>query len=136
MTYLDKLRDPRWQRRRLEVLQRHYWRCDTCERGEDDGIPLHVHHKFYHLNYDERGRLQKADPWNYQDEDFRVLCDACHQQTEIALMEVQKALGGFEHYDLAKLADELQKAMLVEHPKAVLDAIFWQLGTVQAEAAA
>jgi len=28
--YLDKLRDPRWQRRRLEMLNKWEWTCEVC----------------------------------------------------------------------------------------------------------
>ncbi len=27
MTYAEQLKDPRWQKRRLEILQRDEWRC-------------------------------------------------------------------------------------------------------------
>jgi hypothetical protein len=28
--YLEKLKDPRWQKRRLEILQRDNWYCQRC----------------------------------------------------------------------------------------------------------
>src|SRR5512135_3264579 len=67
MTYADKLRDPRWQKRRLEILERDKWECRRC--GAKDQT-LHVHHLKY-----VRGR----DPWDYDDGDYTTLCDECHE---------------------------------------------------------
>jgi hypothetical protein len=64
--YLEKLRDPRWQKRRLEILQRDGWRCDCCGDAEHT---LNVHHEYY-----ERGR----EPWDYPDDALRALCETCH----------------------------------------------------------
>ena len=37
--YMDKLRDPRWQRKRLQVLERDGWKCRSCGSM---GETLHV----------------------------------------------------------------------------------------------
>ena len=66
MTYSEKLRDPRWQRKRLEILTRDNWQCQSC--GSKDK-PLQVHHLVY----------SKLDPWEYPDYVFQTLCDDCHQ---------------------------------------------------------
>ena len=42
--YSEKLADPRWQKKRLEVFNAAGWRCQEC-RAEDK--PLHLHHSFY-----------------------------------------------------------------------------------------
>lgn len=64
--YSKKLLDPRWQKRRLQVLDRDGWKCAQCERGD---LTLHVHHRLY-----ERGR----DPWEYEDGMLVTLCERCH----------------------------------------------------------
>lgn len=64
--YAQRLRHPRWQRRRLERMQQAGWRCETC--GADDR-ELHVHHLVY-----AAGR----EPWEYEDHELRVLCIRCH----------------------------------------------------------
>lgn len=66
-TYSDTLKDPRWQRKRLEVLQRANFACEACDDKES---PLHVHHRYY-----VSGRL----PWEYPDFCFMALCESCHQ---------------------------------------------------------
>lgn len=67
-TYSQLLRHPRWQRRRLEILNRAGWKCEECGTEEDE---LHVHHKRY-----RRG----AKPWEYDDDDLVSLCDRCHDK--------------------------------------------------------
>ncbi len=65
MTYSEKLRDPRWQKKRLEVFQRDDFRCLAC--GSDNRT-LNVHHLKYHSN-----------PWDTSPEFLETLCDSCHK---------------------------------------------------------
>lgn len=81
MTYSDKLRDPRWQRKRLEVFDRDGWQCTNCKNSE---ITLHVHHKVY-----EQGK----DPWEYDNDSLVTLCEDCHkQETKNPDFEMLKSL--------------------------------------------
>lgn len=64
MKYSDKLRDPRWQKKRLKILERDNWTCKYC--GATDRT-LHVHHNEYN-----------GDPWNANDEKLDTVCDICH----------------------------------------------------------
>ncbi len=66
MTYSQKLRDPRWQKKRLQILERDRWKCVACE---DDQKNLQVHHVVY----------RKIDPWDYPDECLQTLCCDCHE---------------------------------------------------------
>ena len=66
MTYYDKLKDPRWQRKRLEVLQRDDFTCLACGAKDDQ---LHVHHCYY---------VSGRDPWQYGGEALKTLCTKCH----------------------------------------------------------
>ena len=65
-SYSQKLRDPRWQKKRLEVLQSQGWVCACCSAQEQT---LHVHHKHY---------VQGREPWEYEDNQLVVLCESCH----------------------------------------------------------
>jgi hypothetical protein len=65
--YQQKLLDPRWQRKRLGILQRDEWRCQKCF---DDTTTLHVHHRYYE---------QSCEPWDYHDNALVTLCADCHQ---------------------------------------------------------
>jgi hypothetical protein len=65
MTYSQKLRDPRWQRKRLQILERDGWRCQACD---SETKTLQVHHLVY----------SRCDPWEYPDECYQTLCEECH----------------------------------------------------------
>jgi hypothetical protein len=69
-TYFDRLKDPRWQRKRLEVMSGFGWRCQKCGATELSGVQFHVHHRYY---------VSKRDPWNYPNGCYRLLCDPCHE---------------------------------------------------------
>lgn len=70
MNYSEKLRNPLWQKKRLEILNRDNFTCSLCC---DEKTELHIHHKKY-----KRGK----EPWEYQDDDFQTLCKHCHAITE------------------------------------------------------
>lgn len=76
-TWIEQLRDPRWQRRRLDILQRANFSCEYCGRAD---LPLHVHHGLYHKGH---------APWQYADDELKSLCEECHRD-EHALREVLK----------------------------------------------
>lgn len=67
-TYFQKLRDPRWQKKRLEVMQINEFHCEICGDGES---PLNVHHKAYFKN---------KEPWEYLNQQLSCLCESCHDQ--------------------------------------------------------
>jgi hypothetical protein len=65
--YWKLLRDPRWQRKRLEILQRSDFSCEVC--GATDQT-LNVHHRIYRKG---------AAPWEYADNELQALCEECHE---------------------------------------------------------
>ena len=66
--YLEKLKDPRWQKRRLEILSLNNFECQDCGAKNNN---LHVHHLYY-----DKGR----EPWDYGDDTLMCLCDDCHTE--------------------------------------------------------
>ncbi len=68
MTYSTKLKDPRWQPKRLEILNRDKFTCRLCN---DTKTTLHVHHLKY-----------KGNPWDVNENDLVALCEYCHQEIE------------------------------------------------------
>ena len=88
MSYSELLKDPRWQRKRLEILARDDWKCSHCLRGD---ITLHVHHKLYRKG---------AKPWEYDGDCLTTLCAECHEQITEARRLVDLALGHLDDYDL------------------------------------
>lgn len=71
--YWEKLRDPRWQKKRLEIMERDKFKC--CQCG-DMSSTLNVHHGYY-----ERG----LDPWEYDDDTLWTLCERCHEDAGLEL---------------------------------------------------
>ena len=65
-TYLEKLRDPRWQKKRLEILQRDEFKCRECG---DTSTELHVHHLKYR---------KSKNPWDSENDELITLCKNCH----------------------------------------------------------
>jgi hypothetical protein len=63
-TYSDKLKDPRWQKKRLLILDRDDYTCCRCS---DSSTELHVHH----LQYNN-------EPWDADDDFLETLCKHCH----------------------------------------------------------
>ena len=71
-------RDSRWQKLRLEIMERDKWTCKSCGAcGE--GVTLNVHHAYY-----ESGRA----PWEYPKQTLVTYCENCHKERH----ELQKWL--------------------------------------------
>lgn len=63
-TYAEKLKHPKWQKKRLEIFSRDNFTCQLCD---DTKTTLNVHHLKY-------TRL----PWEAKDEDLITYCEYCH----------------------------------------------------------
>jgi hypothetical protein len=92
MTYADKLRDPKWQKKRLQILERDDWKCCACH---DSKTTLQVHHLFY----------ARKDPWDYPDKAYQTLCEPCHKfRQEVA----DRAAARLKLWLATKSNDEIQ----------------------------
>lgn len=67
--YAEKLKDPRWQKKRLKIFERDEWKCLCCGDSKET---LHVHHLTY----------SKGDPWKAPDNQLETLCETCHEFRE------------------------------------------------------
>lgn len=63
-TYSEKLKNPKWQKKRLEILQRDNFSCVLCGDTETE---LHINH----LKYTKQ-------PWDAPNKDLQTLCKDCH----------------------------------------------------------
>ena len=68
--FFDQYKDPRWQKRRLEIMQRDEFMCQCCYDPENT---LNVHHKYY---------IHNKKPWEYPSELLITLCEKCHESEE------------------------------------------------------
>lgn len=66
MDYQEKLKDPRWHKRRRQILVRDFFICQKCGHK---AVNNHVHHVVY---------LFEHEPWEYDDEYLITLCGRCH----------------------------------------------------------
>ena len=119
-TYPEKLKDPRWQKKRLQIFERDKWTCQSCGSTSQT---LQVHHRRY---------LPKKQPWQYDDRDLVTLCSQCHQVEREQWAEFLSELEEILHYcgllgfDLHGLAASL-KCLADNHThREILDRL-WKL---------
>ena len=64
--FADQYDDPRWQKKRLEILKRENYICQHCKKQKNE---LRAHHTYY--NYNKK-------IWEYENESLLCLCQRCH----------------------------------------------------------
>lgn len=79
MTYAEKLRDPRWQKKRLKVLERDRFTCCACD---DKETSLQIHHL----------RYTTTEPHEEPTVNLVTLCEHCHQIIESFKKDNKKVL--------------------------------------------
>lgn len=79
-SYSEKLRDPRWQKKRLQVMERDGFACRDCG---DSKRTLQVHHCHY----------EKGEPWITDERFLLTLCEDCHEKRGELESDGKRALG-------------------------------------------
>lgn len=119
MTYQEKLKDPRWQKKRLEIMERDNWQCQSCY---DDESTLHIHHKYY----------MKCDPWEYPEDALITLCAGCHEdqkelrpgyESDLLAMLKRNFLAG----EIYTLTQGFHSMPMCHVPEVVASSIAWAL---------
>lgn len=114
--YWEKLKDPRWQRRRLEIMRRDNFTCLECKSATNT---LNVHHCYY---------IKGADPWEHPDSALKTLCEDCHNDATLVkaafeqivfTLPIELQIGFFE---MARMECELLDC---DWPEAVANLIRW-----------
>ena len=97
-------KDPRWQKKRLQIMEQDRFMCRRCHsKGEE----LHVHH----LKYKSGAR-----PWEYPDSNLVTLCEPCHNEFHIMKKRI------------SDLTDPLYEEWLTNKNEENFDAYFlWQM---------
>jgi hypothetical protein len=80
-TYSDYFKDPRWQKKRLEVMKRDDFTCRSC--GDKEST-LNVHHTYY-----EKGNK----PWEYPLQSLITRCEKCHEYRHNLSRELLQSIG-------------------------------------------
>lgn len=90
-TYSEKLKDPRWQKKRLEILERDKFTCQSCKSKTKT---LHVHHVEYENN---------KNPWDYNSGILQTLCKDCHLKLSGLLKIIKRNMQDYSVSFLDKL---------------------------------
>ena len=121
--YATKRLDPRWQKKRLEILSRDEFTCRDC--GDKDNT-LHVHHCLYH-----RG----AEPWEYENDELRTLCAECHERRAAiehdVKLEFARLLAMLDGHQVENLMEQIltTKARGVENGVVIMSADMYSIET-------
>lgn len=94
-TYSEKFRSPKWQKKRLEILERDNFTCQICKSKEST---LNVHHGYYEKD---------KNPWEYENETLYTLCEQCHKDHHRRLKRVNFILAHFTPSEFDVLYDSL-----------------------------
>lgn len=82
--YSSMLRDPRWQKKRLEIMERDKFTCLSC--GAKDKT-LNVHHMYYRTG---------KKVWEYESDSLKTLCEDCHELLAGDKKEFEETICGLE----------------------------------------
>lgn len=91
MDYKEKLRDGKWQMKRLEIMKRDDCKCRIC----GDTYMLNIHHIVYDNKYN--------DPWDYPDNMLICLCGKCHDYVHKNGLISVEARGGLSPFDFIQI---------------------------------
>ena len=101
MTYLEKLKDPRWQKKRLEIMQRDDFQCTCC--GDRDS-EIHVHHSYYEFG---------KEVWEYSEESLFTLCSSCHYQHTLSQRRIKELMRTIQYDQLYEFEKIVNKCALM-----------------------
>lgn len=101
-TYSEMLENPRWQKKRLSVLEAAGFKCEQC--GSADKT-LHVHHLYY---------AKGKKPWEYPDCLLRCLCKDCHATAEALRDALVIGAGSLPQYKLVQVIGYVRGLLLDE----------------------
>ena len=120
MTYKEKLLNPKWQKKRLEIFERDDYSCQCCGDKENT---LNVHHRIY---------LKVENPWDYPNELLVTLCIDCHEEettyTSVYISSIIEELKRkFFSGDILDLAAAINGLDTKINSKKIVNAIFYLL---------
>lgn len=101
ISYKDQLKDPRWQRKRLEIFNRDKWSCQICSDTTEN---LQVHHKSYDNN---------KSAWEYGNDRLVTVCETCHEGITAHI----KHYGNEEEFAVLKVKSEGYPSLSIIYSK-------------------
>jgi hypothetical protein len=100
--FWEAYRDPRWQRKRLAVMEAADFACEEC--GAEDKT-LNVHHTYY---------LKGHKPWEYDDDSLKCLCEECHEERHGIADELKTVLSELASVELTRILGYAKGLLLVQ----------------------
>jgi len=121
-TYAEKLRDPRWQKKRLQVLQDAGFACSECGSVERT---LHIHHPFYRKG---------VEPWDYADWDLICVCEDCHEDRASCERALLLSVKTWKRDSIDSLSMAIFDALAIGYsPRAIAEAVVRRLEVAPTE---
>jgi hypothetical protein len=120
--YAEKLKDPRWQKLRLQIFERDEWECKRCGDNENT---LVVHHLKY---------IPGREPWEYPPEILLTLCEECHSEEYEGMPDAIGSLieqireKGFLSNDVREIALGINRLKMILPPDVIATIISYALG--------
>ena len=113
--YSEYLKNPKWQKKRLEILSRDNFSCVVCGKGIETDTALHVHHLSY-----MKGRM----PWEYDNSNFVTLCEHCHSEVHNKILKLcatknKKTYNKTRYVFYRKLLSDTKWGMMTPNQKIV-----------------
>lgn len=108
--FSDQYKDPRWQKKRLYILEKDKFTCRKC--GDKEST-LHVHHTQY---------IKDHKVWEYRDDQLITLCDTCHEGVHKLSDEIKNLTANcvtnyrFYETDMLKKLNDFLMAIYVSGP--------------------
>ncbi len=99
LTYAEKLKQPRWQKKRKYILEKAAYQCEDCKVS---GVPLDVHHCYY---------IFGIDPWQYPFDALKALCQECHLKRGEIEKVFRASLQTLTHLEIVQLKDVLETVL-------------------------
>ena len=107
--FFQKYKHPKWQAKRLSVLERDKFTCQQCRSAEKT---LHVHHKIYR---------KSANPWDYADSDLITLCEDCHDAAGECAKALKEAIAQMHPSQVERLLGVAEAMVADDACQAALD---------------
>lgn len=125
MKYQQKLMTQEWSRFRDSVLEisrdanhdednGRNAKCQQCGASEKD-TKLQIHH----LQYRRNSKGQYRDPWAYDYEDVKVLCDGCHAHLHGMAKQIEHWMIGLRFEEAEELLSLIQAIQRTGSPRAI-----------------
>lgn len=114
MDYKEQIKSPKWQKRRLEIMEKDNFTCQLC--GDTETM-LNVHHLAYHRD---------RNIWEYDDWELMTLCENCHKDEHSSLDDLTSYIEsikskGVTMREIIAVLDSIDIDLYLGHDRTIND---------------